>query len=82
MNENIFCEFTKFKIYQNKMLEFYPNPMLTHVTHQGLLQGHHESLSNTISCNGHGRTGKIKLIMMLRRIYIKDTIISNSIHTT
>lgn len=36
------------------MLEFYPNPSLTH---QGLLQGHHESLSNTLSCNGHGRTG-------------------------
>lgn len=38
-----------------KMLEFYPNPSLTH---QGLLQGHHESMSNTLSCNGHGRTGK------------------------
>lgn len=36
------------------MLEFYPNPNLAH---QGLLQGHHESLSNTLSCNGHGRTG-------------------------
>lgn len=37
------------------MLEFYQNPMLAH---QGLLQSHHDSLSNTMSCNGHGRAGK------------------------
>lgn len=37
------------------MLEFYPNPVLTH---QGLLQGHHhDSITNSMSCNGHGRTG-------------------------
>lgn len=38
------------------MLEFYPSPVLTH---QGLLQGHHhDTITNSISCNGHGRTGK------------------------
>lgn len=38
-----------------KMLEFYPNPLLTH---QGLLQGHHhDSITTSMSCNGHGRTG-------------------------
>lgn len=43
------------KIRKRKMLEFYPNPMLTH---QGLLQGHHhDSISSSMSCNGHGRTG-------------------------
>ncbi len=38
------------------MLEFYPNPMLTH---QGLLQGshHHDNISSSMSCNGHGRAG-------------------------
>lgn len=45
------------------MLEFYPNPNLAH---QGLLQGHHESLSNTLSCNGHGQTGTKYLSATLR----------------
>lgn len=53
-----FCDVTKdSKIFlKGIMLEFYPNPS---IAHQGLLQGHTESLTNNLSCNGHGRRGML-----------------------
>lgn len=48
------------------MLEFYPNPM---IAHQGLLQGHHhDSITTSMSCNGHGRTGMLSVIRISRKI--------------